>query len=87
MITAQRKWNGAILVVSATDGPMPQTRELLFLRVRLASYIIVFRTNVYRSELADLVEMENKGTSFQIRIPRRRYPFYRGSALRALKLQ
>ena len=78
MITGAAQMDGAILVVSAADGPMIQTREhiLLSKQVNVPS-IVVYMNKVDMvddPELLDLVELEVPGAAEPVRIPRRRYP-------------
>src|ERR1044072_5318555 len=88
MITGAAQMDGAILVVSAADGPMPQTREhiLLARRVGVPS-IVVFLNKVDMvddAELLDLVEMEVRDLLTQCEFPGDKIPIVRGSALKAL---
>jgi elongation factor Tu len=87
MITGAAQMDGAILVVSAADGPMPQTREHILLARQVGvPYILVFLNKVDMvddAELLDLVEMESASCSTST-VPRRRHPIIRGSALKAL---
>ncbi|PYJ29834.1 MAG: elongation factor Tu, partial [Verrucomicrobia bacterium] len=87
MITGAAQMDGAILVVSAADGPMPQTREhiLLARQVGVPS-IVVFLNKVDMvddPELLDLVEMEVRDLLTQYEFPGDKIPIVRGSALKA----
>ena len=89
MITGAAQVDGAILVVSATDGPMPQTREhvLLARQVGVPS-IVVFLNKcdmVDDEELLDLVELEVRDLLTEYEFPGDDIPVVRGSALRALE--
>src|SRR5207253_1608320 len=89
MITGAAQMDGAILVVSAVDGPMPQTRE----HVLLASQVNVQRIVVYLNkvdlvddpELLDLVEMEIRDLLKQYKFPGDETPIIRGAAIKALQ--
>src|SRR6201993_3216617 len=88
MITGAAQMDGAILVVSAADGPMPQTREhiLLARQVGVPS-IVVFLNKVDMvddPELLDLVEMEASDLLTQYVFPGDKIPIFKGSALKAL---
>ena len=88
MITGAAQMDGAILVVSAADGPMPQTREhiLLARQVGVPS-IVVFLNKVDMvddPELLDLVEMEVRDLLTQYEFPGDSIPIVKGSALKAL---
>jgi elongation factor Tu len=88
MITGAAQMDGAILVVSAADGPMPQTREhiLLARQVGVPS-IVVFMNKcdmVDDPELLDLVEMEVRDLLTQYEFPGDKIPIVKGSALKAL---
>ncbi|NVD95080.1 elongation factor Tu [Enterococcus faecium] len=90
MITGQHKWmDGAILVVSATDGPMPQTREHILLSRQVGvKYLIVFLNKVDLvddEELIDLVEMEVRELLSEYGFPGDDTPVIKGSALKALQ--
>ncbi|HHU12100.1 MAG TPA: elongation factor Tu [Clostridiaceae bacterium] len=90
MITGAAQMDGAILVVSAADGPMPQTREhiLLARQVGVPS-IVVFMNKVDQvddDELLDLVEMEIRDLLNEYEFPGDDTPIIRGSALQALEL-
>ena len=82
MITGAAQMDGAILVVSAADGPMPQTREhILLARQVNVPYIVVFLNkcdHVDDPELIELVELELRELLTQIRISRRRDPDHPG---------
>jgi elongation factor Tu len=89
MITGAAQMDGAILVVSATDGPMPQTREhILLARQVNVPYIVVFLNKcdaVDDKDLLDLVEMEVRELLTKYNFPGDKIPVVRGSALQALK--
>ena len=89
MITGAAQMDGAILVVSATDGPMPQTREHILLARQVGvPYIIVFLNKcdmVEDKELIDLVEEEVKDLLKKYEFPGDTTPIIRGSALKALE--
>ena len=89
MITGAAQMDGAILVVAATDGPMPQTREhLLLARPVGVPYIVVFMNKcdmVDDEELLDLVEMEIRELLSEYDFPGDDTPIIRGSALKALE--
>ena len=89
MITGAAQMDGAILVVAATDGPMPQTREHILLSRQVGvPYIIVFLNKcdmVDDEELLDLVEMEVRELLDQYDFPGDDTPIIRGSALMALE--
>ncbi len=89
MITGAAQMDGAILVVAATDGPMPQTREHILLSRQVGvPYIIVFLNKcdmVDDEELLDLVEMEVRELLDEYEFPGDDTPIVRGSALRALE--
>ena len=88
MITGAAQMDGAILVVAATDGPMPQTREHILLSRQVGvPYIIVFLNKcdmVDDEELLELVEMEVRELLSQYDFPGDDTPIVRGSALQAL---
>ncbi|MDR1926581.1 MAG: elongation factor Tu [Endomicrobium sp.] len=89
MITGAAQMDGAILVVSALDGPMPQTREhiLLARQVNVPS-VVVFLNKcdaVEDKELLDLVEMEVRDLLTKYNFPGEKTPIIRGSALEALE--
>ena len=89
MITGAAQMDGAILVVAATDGPMPQTREHILLSRQVGvPYIIVFINKcdmVDDEELLDLVEMEVRELLNEYDFPGDDTPVIRGSALKALE--
>ena len=89
MITGAAQMDGAILVVAATDGPMPQTREHILLSRQVGvPYIIVFLNKcdmVDDEELLDLVEMEVRELLDEYEFPGDDTPIIRGSALMALQ--
>jgi elongation factor Tu len=89
MITGAAQMDGAILVVAATDGPMPQTREHILLARQVGvPYIIVFLNKcdmVDDEELLDLVEMEVRELLSEYDYPGDDTPIIRGSALKALE--
>jgi elongation factor Tu len=89
MITGAAQMDGAILVVAATDGPMPQTREHILLSRQVGvPYIIVFLNKcdmVDDEELLDLVEMEVRELLDEYDFPGDDTPVIRGSALKALE--
>nr|ELR4878517.1 elongation factor Tu [Escherichia coli] len=89
MITGAAQMDGAILVVAATDGPMPQTREHILLGRQVGvPYIIVFLNKcdmVDDEELLELVEMEVRELLSQYDFPGDDTPIIRGSALKALE--
>ncbi len=82
MITGAAQMDGAILVCSAADGPMPQTREHILLARQVGvPYIIVFLNKcdlVDDAELLELVEMEVRELAVEVRIPRRRPANHQG---------
>jgi len=87
MITGAAQMDGAILVVAATDGPMPQTREHILLARQVGvPRIIVFMNKVDAAdpELLDLVEMEIRELLTSYQFPGDEIPIIRGSALHAL---
>lgn len=88
MITGAAQMDGAILVVSAADGPMPQTREhiLLARQVGVPSLVVFMnKMDMADPELADLVEMEIRDLLSQYDYPGDDIPIVRGSALCALE--
>jgi elongation factor Tu len=89
MITGAAQMDGAILVVAATDGPMPQTREhILLARQVEVPYIVVFLNKVDMvddPELLDLVELEVRELLTKNNFPGDDIPVIRGSALKALE--
>jgi elongation factor Tu len=88
MITGAAQMDGAILVVSAADGPMPQTREHILLARQVGvPYIVVFLNKcdmVDDAELLELVEMEVRELLEKYGFPGDKTPIIRGSALKAL---
>ena len=88
MITGAAQMDGAILVVSAADGPMPQTREHILLARQVGvPYIVVFLNKVDivdDEELLDLVEMEVRDLLNEYGFPGDTTPIIKGSALKAL---
>ena len=89
MITGAAQMDGAILVVSAADGPMPQTREHILLARQVGvPYIVVFMNKVDMvddPELLDLVELEMRELLDKYEFPGDEIPIIRGSALKALE--
>ncbi|MCR4435277.1 MAG: elongation factor Tu [Clostridiales bacterium] len=89
MITGAAQMDGAILVVSAADGPMPQTREHILLAHQVnVPYIVVFLNKcdmVDDEELIELVEMELRELLSKYEFPGDDIPIIRGSALQALE--
>ena len=89
MITGAAQMDGAILVVSAADGPMPQTREHILLASRVGvNYIVVFLNKadmVDDPELLELVEMEVRELLSEYEFPGDEIPVVVGSALKALE--
>ena len=89
MITGAAQMDGAILVVSAPDGPMPQTREHILLARQVGvPYIVVFlnKTDMMDDpELLELVEMEIRELLSQYDFPGDEIPIIKGSALQALE--
>jgi len=88
MITGAAQMDGAILVVSAADGPMPQTREHILLARQVGvPYIVVFMNKVDMvddPELLDLVELEMRELLTKYKFPGDKIPVVRGSALKAM---
>jgi len=88
MITGAAQMDGAILVVSASDGPMPQTREHILLARQVGvPYIVVFLNKVDMvddPELLDLVELEVRDLLKKYQFPGDEIPIIRGSALKAM---
>jgi elongation factor Tu len=88
MVTGAAQMDGAILVVAATDGPMPQTREHILLARQVGvPYLIVFMNKVDLvddEELIELVEMEIRDLLSQYEFPGDDIPVIQGSALKAL---
>src|SRR5213594_2720093 len=89
MITGAAQMDGAIVVVSATDGPMPQTREhvLLARQVGVPSLVVYMNKTdmVDDPELLDLVELEMRELLSSYQFPGDDIPIIRGSALKALE--
>ncbi len=89
MITGAAQMDGAILVVSAADGPMPQTREHILLARQVGvPYIVVYMNKVDQvddDELLELVEMEIRDLLNEYEFPGDDTPIIRGSALKALE--
>ena len=89
MITGAAQMDGAILVVSAADGPMPQTREHILLARQVGvPYIVVFMNKVDQvddPELLELVEMEIRDLLNEYDFPGDDTPIIKGSALQALE--
>jgi len=89
MITGAAQMDGAILVVAASDGPMPQTREHILLARQVGvPYIIVFLNKcdmVDDEELLELVEMEVRDLLSEYKFPGDTTPIIRGSALKAME--
>jgi elongation factor Tu len=89
MITGAAQMDGAIVVVSAADGPMPQTREhILLARQVNVPYVVVFLNKVDQvddEELLDLVELEVRELLSEYEFPGDDIPVIRGSALKALE--
>src|SRR5574339_1146337 len=89
MITGAAQMDGAILVVSATDGPMPQTREhILLARQVVVPALVVFLNKVDMvddAELLDLVELEVRELLSKYEFPGDKIPIVKGSALAALE--
>lgn len=89
MITGAAQMDGAILVVSAADGPMPQTREHILLARQVGvPYIVVFMNKVDMvddPELLDLVELEVRELLSKYGFPGNEIPIIRGSALKAME--
>jgi elongation factor Tu len=89
MITGAAQMDGAILVVSAADGPMPQTREHILLARQVGvPYIVVFMNKVDMvddEELLELVEMEVRELLSEYEFPGDDIPVIKGSALKAME--
>jgi elongation factor Tu len=89
MITGAAQMDGAILVVSAADGPMPQTREHILLARQVGvPYIVVYMNKVDMvddPELLDLVELEVRELLSKYQFPGDEIPIVKGSALKALE--
>ncbi len=90
MITGAAQMDGAILVVSAADGPMPQTREHILLARQVGvNYLVVFLNKIDQvddPELLELVEMETRELLTEYEFPGDEIPFIKGSALKALEV-
>ena len=88
MITGAAQMDGAILVVSAADGPMPQTREHILLARQVGvPYMVVFLNKmdmVDDPELLELVELEVRELLTSYEFPGDKIPIVKGSALKAL---
>jgi elongation factor Tu len=91
MITGAAQMDGAILVVSAADGPMPQTREHILLARQVGvPYIVVFLNKIDMvddPELIELVEMEVRDLLTAYEFPGDEIPVVKGSALKAMKCE
>ncbi|MDA8388197.1 MAG: elongation factor Tu [Nitrospiraceae bacterium] len=89
MITGAAQMDGAVLVVSAADGPMPQTREHILLARQVGvPYVVVFMNKtdmVDDPELLDLVELEVRELLSKYGFPGEQIPIVKGSALKALE--
>ena len=88
MITGAAQMDGAILVVSAADGPMPQTREHILLARQVGvPYIVVYmnKMDLADPELAELVEMEIRDLLSSYEFPGDEIPIIKGSAVKALE--
>ncbi len=89
MITGAAQMDGAILVVSASDGPMPQTREHILLARQVGvPYIVVFMNKIDMvddKELIDLVELEVRELLSKYEFPGDTIPIIKGSALKAME--
>jgi len=89
MITGAAQMDGAVLVVAATDGPMPQTREHILLARQVGvPYVMVFLNKVDQvddPEMLDLVEAEIRELLNKYQFPGDKTPIIRGSALKALE--
>jgi elongation factor Tu len=89
MITGAAQMDGAILVVNAADGPMPQTREHILLARQVGvPALVVFMNKVDQvddEELLELVEMESPRASVVLRVPGDDIPIVKGSALAAME--
>jgi elongation factor Tu len=89
MITGAAQMDGAILVVSAADGPMPQTREHILLARQVGvPYVVVYLNKVDMvddKELLDLVELEVRELLTEYEFPGNEIPIVKGSALKALE--
>ena len=88
MITGAAQMDGAILVVGADDGPMPQTREHILLARQVGvPYIVVFLNKVDMvddPELLELVELEMRDLLSKYQFPGDKIPIIKGSALKAM---
>ena len=88
MITGAAQMDGAILVVAATDGPMPQTREHILLARQVgvpALVVFMNKIDIADAELADLVEMEIRELLSKYQFPGDDIPVVKGSALAAVE--
>ncbi|HDZ86581.1 MAG TPA: GTP-binding protein, partial [Actinobacteria bacterium] len=89
MITGAAQMDGAILVVSAADGPMPQTREHILLARQVGvPYIVVFMNKIDQvddPELIELVEVEIRDLLNEYEFPGDDIPIIKGSALKAVE--
>jgi elongation factor Tu len=88
MITGAAQMDGAILVVAATDGPMPQTREHILLARQVgvpALVVFMNKIDIADAELADLVEMEIRELLSKYKYPGDDIPVVKGSALAAVE--
>src|SRR5690606_15866688 len=89
MITGAAQMDGAILVVSAADGPMPQTREHILLAKQVGvPSLVVLLNKVYQvedAELLELVEMEVRELLSSYDFPGDEIPIIKGSALKAIE--
>src|SRR3989344_3254462 len=89
MITGAAQMDGAVLVVAATDGPMPQTREHILLARQVGvPYVLVFLNKVDQvddPEMLDLVEAEIRELLNKYQFPGDKTPIIRGSGLKALE--
>ena len=89
MITGAAQMDGAIVVVSAADGPMPQTREHILLARQVGvPYIVVFMNKVDMvddPELLELVELEVRELLSKYQFPGDKIPIIKGSALKAME--
>ena len=89
MITGAAQMDGAILVVNAADGPMPQTREHILLARQVGVPAIVVFLNkvdtVQDKELLELVEMEIRELLTSYQFPGDKIPIIKGSALKAIE--
>lgn len=88
MITGAAQMDGAILVVAATDGPMPQTREHILLARQVgvpALVVFMNKIDIADAELADLVEMEIRELLSKYKYPGDEIPIVKGSALAAVE--